>query len=157
MLYTTLKLLHLLAVVVWVGGMVFAHGFLRPALTVLPPPQRLQLMHAVLGRFFAAVALAAGVTLASGLWMIGDLHQRVAATGGSLQMPWSWTAMAAIGLVMTGIFAWIRLALFPRLARAVAAGEFPAAAAALAPIRRWVSVNLVLGLVVIVLVGLGRG
>ena len=155
MLYATLKLLHMLAIVVWVGGMVFAHFFLRPALTVLPPPQRLQLMHGVLSRFFTAVAVAAGVTVASGLWMIGDLHQRVQATGGSLQMPWSWTAMAAIGLLMAAIFAFIRLALFPRLARAVVAEDFPAAAQALAPIRRWVGVNLVLGLAIIVVVGVG--
>ena len=31
MIYATLKLLHILAIVVWIGGMVFAHFFLRPA------------------------------------------------------------------------------------------------------------------------------
>jgi uncharacterized membrane protein len=43
--------------------MVFAHFFLRPAVAALPPPQRLPLMQAVLGRFFAAVLAAAAVAL----------------------------------------------------------------------------------------------
>lgn len=45
--------------VLWVGGMLFARFFLRPALAVLDPPQRLRLMHEVLRRFFAAVTVAA--------------------------------------------------------------------------------------------------
>ena len=31
MSYALLKLVHLLAVILWVGGMLFAHCFLRPA------------------------------------------------------------------------------------------------------------------------------
>ena len=53
MVYATLKTLHILAIIVWIGGMVFAHFFLRPSLSVLEPPQRLRLMHAVLGRFLS--------------------------------------------------------------------------------------------------------
>lgn len=58
MLYATLKLLHILSIVVWIGGMVFAHFFLRPAALQLPPPQRVPLMHGVLQRFFSAVLVA---------------------------------------------------------------------------------------------------
>ena len=67
MLYNSLKLLHLLAVIVWVGGMVFAHFFLRPATQALEPPQRLRLMHDVLQRFLAAVGVAVLIMLASEL------------------------------------------------------------------------------------------
>ena len=42
MVYALLKALHVLAVVLWVGGMAFAHFFLRPALATLEPPQRLR-------------------------------------------------------------------------------------------------------------------
>jgi len=53
--------LHFAAVVVWIGGMVFAHFCLRPAaLATLQPPQRLPLMAAALGRFFACCSGAAG-------------------------------------------------------------------------------------------------
>src|SRR5690606_5692971 len=45
--------LHLLAAVVWVGGMFFAYMALRPAAaTVLPPPQRLPLWTQTFRRFF---------------------------------------------------------------------------------------------------------
>ena len=49
--HNALKLAHLLAIIVWVGGMVFAHFFLRPAAQSLEPPQRLRLMHDVAARF----------------------------------------------------------------------------------------------------------
>ena len=32
MIYATLKTLHVLSIIVWIGGMVFAHFFLRPPL-----------------------------------------------------------------------------------------------------------------------------
>ena len=50
---SVLATLHLLGVVVWVGGMFFAHMALRPAATeLLEPPQRLPLLQATLMRFF---------------------------------------------------------------------------------------------------------
>ena len=51
MLYNALKLTHVLSIIVWIGGMVFAHFFLRPAVQMLEPPQRVALMHGVLQRF----------------------------------------------------------------------------------------------------------
>ena len=41
MLYASLKTVHLLAIIVWLGGMVFAMFFLRPALATLEPSVRL--------------------------------------------------------------------------------------------------------------------
>lgn len=149
MLYVMLKTLHLLAVVVWVGGMVFAHFFLRPAVAALEPPQRLRLMHDVLGRFFAAVLAVVVLVLASGLALVGLAH----AAGAT--MPWSWTAMTALGLLMTAIFGHIRFALYRRLRQAVAAGDWPRGGAAMAQIRRWVGVNLVIGVAIVVIVGMG--
>lgn len=58
MIDATLKTVHVMSIVVWIGGMVFAHFFLRPALTQLEPSVRLRLMHSVLGRFFQAVMVA---------------------------------------------------------------------------------------------------
>ena len=52
-LYATLKAFHLLAVIVWVGGMAFVLFCLRPAARVLEPPVRIALMHAALRRFLA--------------------------------------------------------------------------------------------------------
>jgi uncharacterized membrane protein len=40
MIYATLKTLHVLSIIVWIGGMVFAHFFLRPAVAQLEPAVR---------------------------------------------------------------------------------------------------------------------
>ena len=149
MIYATLKTLHVLAIVVWIGGMVFAHFFLRPALAQLEPPLRLRLMHDVLGRFFKAVMVASLLTLVSGVWMLGRVAKQVVQSGGSFEMPLAWTVMAVLGLATVAIFMHIRFALYKRLSHAVAASDWPAGATALGQIRLWVSVNLGLGVVVL--------
>jgi uncharacterized membrane protein len=150
MLYATLKLLHVLSIVVWVGGMVFAHFFLRPAAMELAPPQRVPLMHGVLRRFFAAVLVAIVVVLATGLWMIGRVAKETVQAGLPFNMPLDWTLMAALGVLMMAIFAHIRFALYKRLDRAVAAQDWAAGGAALASIRTWVGVNLAIGVLIVV-------
>ncbi len=150
MLYNALKLVHVLSIIVWVGGMVFAHFFLRPAAQSLEPPQRVRLMHDVLQRFFAAVTAAVVLVLGSGLWMIGRAAKQAVQTGGVFSMPLDWTIMATLGLVMIAIFGHIRFALFRRLQRAVATSDWPSGAKALGSIRSWVGVNLALGVVIVV-------
>ncbi|OZI18157.1 hypothetical protein CAL18_13725 [Bordetella genomosp. 7] len=155
MFYSLLKLVHVLAIILWVGGMIFAYCFLRPAATCLEPPQRLTLMRETLGRFLNAVMLAVAATLLSGAWMIGRSARQAAESGGSFHMPPSWTAMAALGVVMAAIFGHIRFALYPRLSAAVQAGQWPAAGAAMGSIKTWVAVNLLLGLATVAVVMLG--
>ncbi len=148
--YALLKTLHVLAIVLWVGGMMFAHFFLRPALAQLEPPQRLRLMHEVLRRFFAAVSVAALLSLVTGLWMIGRVAKQAVQSGGSFAMPLDWTVMAVLGVLMVAIYGHIRFVLFKRFAVAVTALDWPAGGLALAKLRTWVAVNLALGVTVIV-------
>lgn len=150
MLYATLKLLHVLSIVVWIGGMVFAHFFLRPAVQSLEAPQRLRLMQAVLQRFFRAVSVAVLVVLVSGVWMIGRVAKETVQAGLSFNMPLGWTVMVVLGVLMMAIFGHIRFALFKRLSRAVEASDWAAGGTALAAVRTWVSINLVLGVLVVV-------
>jgi len=149
-IYATLKTIHVLSIIVWVGGMTFAHFFLRPAVAHLEPAVRLRLMHDVLGRFFKAVLVASLLVLASGLWMLGRVAKQVVQSGGSFDMPLAWTVMTVLGVAMVAIFMHIRFALYKRLSRAVAASEWSAGQSALADIRRWVAVNLGLGVLVLV-------
>jgi uncharacterized membrane protein len=149
MLYLFLKAVHVLAVVLWVGGMAFAHFFLRPSLATLPPPQRLTLMRDVLRRFFSAVLVASGLVLASGLWMFGRAAKQIVQAGGSFAPPLDWAVMTVVGVVMMAIFAVIRFAFHPKLVQAVDGADWPAAAAALGRIRGWVAVNLALGVALI--------
>ena len=155
MLYALLKTLHLLCVILWVGGMVFSHFFLRPSLAELDAPVRLRLMHAVLGRFFNAVLVASTLVLASGVWMMGRSARQLAQSGVPVNLPLEWLVMAVLGVVMLAIFGHLRFALYPRLSRAVAGQAWPAGATALLAIRRWVMVNLSLGVVIVVATLLG--
>ncbi|HQZ02120.1 MAG TPA: CopD family protein [Thauera sp.] len=149
MIYSTLKTVHVLSIIVWIGGMVFAHFFLRPAAAQLEPPLRLRLMHDVLGRFFHAVLVASLLTLVSGVWMLGRVARQVVQSGGSFEMPLAWTIMAVLGVAMVAIFMHIRFVLYKRLARSVAAAEWAAGGTVMAQIRKWVSINLALGVLVL--------
>ena len=154
MIYTSLKLLHVLATIVWIGGMVFSHFFLRPAVMSLEVAERVRLMHEVLLRFFNAVSVAVLVTLVTGLWMIGRVAKQLVQSGAGFSMPLSWTLMAGLGILMMLIFAHIRFALFKRLSMAVQTMDWDAGSVALASIRTWVAVNLGLGVLIVVLVTL---
>lgn len=149
MLYALLKFAHLAALIVWIGGMVFAHFFLRPATAALEPAVRLPFMQAVLQRFFGAVTVAAVVVVGSGIWMMGHMARMAVQSGARFAMPLSWTLMATLGLVMVGIFGHIRFALFKRIQRAVAAKDWAAGGAALASIRTWVFANLCIGIAIV--------
>lgn len=149
MLYTALKTLHLLSIIVWIGGMAFTLFFLRPAVAVLEPPQRVPLMHDILGRFFATVLVMAGVTLVTGAWMMAMFSSQAAASESAARMPLAWSVMAALGLLMMAIFGHIRFVLFKRLQIAVTASNWPAGGAALAAIRTWVQINLLIGVVIV--------
>jgi uncharacterized membrane protein len=155
MLYAFLKAIHLLAVVAWIGGMAFTLFCLRPALTVLEPASRVTLMHAVMGRFIAVVTLAAALAFVTGATMIGLAWSSAARAGLAFNMPLDWYAMVALFFVMLAVFVHIRVALFPRLAGAVAAARWADGAAALGAIRWEITLNLVLGIFIVFAVRLG--
>jgi len=142
--------LHLLGVVVWVGGMFFAHMALRPAAQALPPPQRLPLLAAALSRFVAWTSAAILLLVASGIAMIVLL-------GGMLAVGVYVHVMIGLGLVMILIYGHLVASPLKRLRAAVAASDWPGAGAAMTMARRLVGINLVLGLVTITVAVLGRG
>jgi len=145
-----LLFLHLIAVTFWVGGMAVMHFAVRPAaVATLEPSQRLPFMAAALSRFFVGVSIAVVAALVSGLAL-------VMAAGGFARVHWSVHGMFTLGLVMMALYLHIRFAPYARLRRAVAAGQWPGAAAQLGSIRKLVAVNLALGVVVFALAVVGR-
>ncbi len=133
------KLIHLLSVVVWVGGMFFAYMVLRPsAAEVLQPPERLQLWDKVFRRFFNWVWVAAFLTLLSGLYMVYQY-------GGMRFVPHYIHLMLLLGIVMLLIFVYVFFAQYVRFNLAVAAQDWPKAGAILATIRKLVASNLLIG------------
>ena len=65
---------HILAAVIWIGGMFFAHVVLRPSAGALDLPTRLALWDRVLGRFFMWVWLSIVALLLSGFAMVFITH-----------------------------------------------------------------------------------
>ena len=148
MLMTFALFLHILSVVVWVGGMFLAYMAVRPAAgEVLEPPQRLRLWEGIFRRFFPYVWSAVALILASGFFMMGMMGR----------VPVYVIVMAVIGIAMVAKFLYIYFVPFAQLKRAVTAQEWPAGGAALNKIRRLVGINLILGLVNIAVAVLGRG
>lgn len=143
-----LLLLHLSGVIVWLGGMFFAHFCLRPVAALqLQPPQRLPLLAAVLGRFFKAVAVSIVAILGSGFASM--------AMTGFAHAPVHWHAMSGLGLVMAVIFGLIYFLYFPRLKAGVADENWPLAGAAMNRIRQLVLTNLLLGVATVMVATLG--
>jgi len=142
--------LHLVFATLWVGGMAFAILALRPALTVLEPPQRLAVMARVHKRFFLVVWHAMPITMLSGYFL---LFGHFGGFGGS---GWHVHVMHLTGLIMSLIYLTIFFSPWKAMRRALAAGDLPAAAAANERIRIMVSVNLAIGLLTIAIAAWGR-
>ncbi|WP_332815489.1 CopD family protein [Ramlibacter sp.] len=143
MLRQVLLFLHFASAMVWVGGMVFAYFCLRPAaVQVLEPPQRLTLWARTFGRFFPLVGVAVALILLSGFTLLLQV--------GFAAAPVGWHLMMTLGLLMTGVYAYIVLVPYTALQRYCEAAAWPAAAGALNRIRQLVAVNLVLAALTVV-------
>lgn len=142
--------LHVLAAVVWVGGMFFAYSVLRPSAGPLPSEMRLALWQRVFRRFFPFVWASIFVLLASGYGMMFLSFGGFAGAGLYIQV------MQGIGIVMMLLFLHLFFGPWRRFSDAVAGKHFPEAAERLAQIRRVVAVNLVLGLLTIIVGASGR-
>lgn len=146
-----IKLLHLLSIVVWVGGMFFAYVVLRPsAAEVLQPPERLRLWSKVFGNFFNWVWAAIFLVLLSGFYMISLL-------GGFAHVPLYANLMLLLGSVMMLIFVYVFFKCYLPFNLLVGKQDWPKAGIMLATIRKLVAVNTTIGLLTIAVVIIGRG
>ena len=146
-----MKLIHLLSIVVWVGGMFFAYVVLRPsAAEVLQPPERLRLWDKVFSKFFNWVWFAIFLVLVSGFYMIYLI-------GGFANLSLFINLMLLMGLVMTMIYVYVFFKCYVPFNRHVVKQEWPAAGAMLGTIRKLVGLNLTIGLLTIAVAMIGRG
>ncbi len=143
--------LHVLFVTIWVGGMFFAHQCLRPVVAAqLEPPFRLRLWVGVFGRFFPWVWGAVVTVLLSGLWIIFFIYAGFKGSAPYVHV------MFTLGLIMTGIFAFVFFTPYRLLKAAVVAEDWPEGGKQLNRIRRLVGINLVIGLITIAVASGGR-
>lgn len=143
--YSPLYTLHLLAALIWVGGMFFAWMVLRPATGTLQAPKRLTLWLEVFRRFFVWVWIAVVALPITG---VGMLHMGFSGFDGA---PRYVHVMIGLYLAMLALFLRIQALQLPAMRRAVQAQDWPSAGATLGRIRRLVAFNLLLGLAVVVL------
>jgi uncharacterized membrane protein len=136
---------HILAAIIWIGGMFFAHVVLRPSAGALDLPARLGLWDRVLSRFFMWVWLSIGALLPSGFAMVFIGY------GGFAVLPSNISLMMTVGVLMVVIFTYIYCIPWPRFRRALAAADWPGAELSIGKIRRLVGLNLLLGLATVVL------
>ena len=143
--------LHLLSVVVWVGGMFFAYMALRPAAgSLLEPPVRQTLWVAVFKRFFVWVWISIITLLVSGFWMI------FAELGGMANIGLHIQLMLGLGVFMMLLFMHLYFGPFRRLQQAVIESDWQTGGTRLNQIRLLVKTNLILGLLVVIIATCGR-
>ncbi|WP_291296012.1 CopD family protein [Elioraea sp.] len=147
---TTLFVLHLLAAIVWVGGMAFAILVLRPSLAVLEPPQRLLLHAHVFRRFFMIIWHAMPIILVTGWALLFGWYGGFRDAGVHVHV------MNLTGVIMAVVFLVIWFGPYAAFRAAMDRGDGPAAAAAANRVRLLITLNLVLGLITSIVAGFGR-
>lgn len=145
--------LHILAAVIWVGGMFFAYMVLRPvAANLLPPEQRLPLWSASFKLFFNWVWIAIITLLLTGGWMI----QLLGGMGGIDGVGIHVHLMLLIGIFMMLLFLHVFFNPYKKLRHSVAEHDWIAGRDALDQIRKLVLLNTILGMITIVIGASGR-
>jgi len=147
---SVLLMLHALSAVVWVGGMFFAHQVLRPAAASLEPGPRLTLWSLVLGRFFAWVFAAIILLLVTGYAVVFAVYAGFGGVGLHVHL------MQGIGIVMMLLFFHLYFAPWRRFRAAVARQDWTEGGRQLGQIRTIVTINLVLGVIVVAIGSGGR-
>lgn len=144
-------LLHVLSVVIWVGGMFFAYVVLRPvAATTLEPPQRLTLWVSVFQRFFPYVWTAVIILPITGIWLIHVFWP------GAQAMPVYVHIMTTLAVVMILIYMHVYFAPFRRLKNAVAIQDWQEGGRRLGQMRKLIGINLTIGLINVIIASGGR-
>jgi len=143
------KFFHLLAVLIWIGGMFFAYFVLRlAAVEILQAPERLRLWNSVFRRFFNWVWGSIGMIFVTGLYMVYQY-------GGALRVAHSIQAMLLLGILMACVFVYVFFACYVPLSLHVDKGRWQEAGEFLGKIRQLVALNLVLGLLTLSVAKLG--
>ena len=156
-MYDYAKLLHLIAGIVWMGGMTFMLFALRPAaLLTLEAQPRAVLMGAVWKRFYALVLVAIVALFATGTHLYTATFRAARLATGEGGVPLGWNIMLVLGITMMLIFGHIYFAGFKKYKRAVAAGQWPVAAKAAGLMHTMTLVNFSIGWLAIIAVRVVR-
>jgi uncharacterized membrane protein len=146
----TAVILHLLAAVIWVGGMFFAVYVMRLAAGPMEPLERVALWGRGFKKFFPWVWIAVFLLPATGYYMV------FAGYSGFKDLPLPYHIMHGAGWLMIALYLHMWFGPYARFKKALEGNDVPEAGKNLNQIRIVVTVNLWLGLVNVVLSVLGR-
>lgn len=156
-MYDYAKLLHLIAGIVWMGGMTFMLFALRPAALVsLQAQPRAMLMGEVWKRFYILVLLAIVALFTTGTHLYTATFRAAKLATGQGSVPLGWNIMLVLGITMMLIFGHIYFAGFKKYKRAIAASQWPVAAKAAGLMHTMTLINFSLGWLAILAVRLVR-
>lgn len=141
--------LHLLAAVVWVGGMFFAFLAARPVLAELDTALRARLWVGIFQRFFPWVWACIVTLLVTGFYMAS------ADFDGLAHAPLFVHAMMGFGIFMMLLFGHAYFSAFKKLKRGLAGNDETLMKKAMGQMRLIFGVNLALGLLIVVIVMVG--
>lgn len=141
--------LHVLAAVIWVGGMFFAHMILRPVADALETPVKVRLLHGVLSRFFRWVWVIVVLQPATGYWMIVEY-------GGFDYIGLHIQLMQLLAWLMIAVFLHIYFLPFRKADRMLREKLIPEAGLYLLKVRPLIALNLAVGLLTIATAAFGR-
>ena len=142
--------LHVISVVIWVGGMFFAYMILRPvAASELEPPVRLNLWRHVFSRFFPWVWAIIVIVPISGIYL-------TMLYGGFKGAPLYVHIMTGLGIVMILIFLHVFFAPFKRIKQRLDEQDIPGAAKQLNQIRMLVGLNTLIGIITTLVATAGK-
>ncbi|MBF0142784.1 MAG: CopD family protein [Magnetococcales bacterium] len=141
---------HLLAAVVWIGGMAFSLFVLGPATAPVDLPLRVAVWFRVLSRFLTWAWVAVVTLLVTGYGMIHTAFGGFSAVGPYIHV------MHLLAWAMFIVLCYLYFVPFRRLQHMVKHELIPEAGLYLMAIRRLVAVNFGLGMVTIFVASSGR-
>lgn len=140
-LFAASLVLHMLAAIVWVGGVFFVRSVLFPALSGWDQVERHQAVARILPEFFRVVWWAVGVLLVTGYGVLLFGYSD-GLGGGGIHVD----IMQAIGWILILAFVYLDFGPFRFFQKALEAGDPDHAAAKLEELRVGLSVTLGLGM-----------
>lgn len=142
--------LHLLAALIWVGGMFFAIYVMRLAAAPMEPADRIFLWERGFKKFFPWVWLSVLLLPTTGYYIVFEGYE------GFKSLPISYHLMHGLGWLMIILYFHLWFAPYSRFKRAVDDKNIPEAARNLNQIRIIVTINLWIGFTNIILGVSGR-
>ena len=149
MLNAIALIFHLVAINIWVGGTFFAIVILGRAIKNIAAAQQLIVWQLVLERFFTWAWVAVFILLTSGTWMVYSIY------GGFDTIPVYIMLMGLIALLMISVFIYIYFFPYQQYKRLVQTNDVDSCIQKLAAIRFAGTINMILGLCVVVVIGSG--